>query len=246
MKTKVVSLFALLQLCSVAYLTFAQNIEDDAIKKVVLAETQTYFKAQGDAWQACWTHDANTNRAGAGNGGVNAVMGWENFGPQTVSWLKDSAKSANLTIKNDGYSIITDGKLAWVEYTQQLTGSGADSVYNGTTREYRFMVKDNNGWKIHSLITHQENSPGSSPQAIEASLNTTGYNLLAAKKVNEAIEVFLLNVKLFPGSWNTYDSLGEAYATAGNKDLAIKNYERSIVMNPKNDNGKKMLEKLKQ
>jgi tetratricopeptide (TPR) repeat protein len=76
-------------------------------------------------------------------------------------------------------------------------------------------------------------------------MNATGYNLLTSKRVDDAIEVFLLNVKLFPNSWNVYDSLGEAYAAAGKKDLAIKNYERSIEINPKNDNGKKMLESLK-
>ncbi|HEY6975869.1 MAG TPA: tetratricopeptide repeat protein [Chitinophagaceae bacterium] len=245
MKTKLFTLFVLLLLCTYPQLIFAQNAEEEAIKKVLLAETQTYFKAQAEAWQALWTHDATTNRAGAGNGGVGSVMGWENFGPQTASWLKDSAKPVNLDIKNDGYVIKTNGNLAWVEYNQQITGtSAADSSYNGSSREYRLLVKDNNEWKINSLITHQENS--SSPQAIENTLNTTGYNLLASKKVDDAIDVFLLNVKLFPNSWNTYDSLGEAYAAAGNKELAIKNYERSIEMNPQNDNGKKMLEKLKQ
>jgi hypothetical protein len=71
-------------------------------------------------------------------GGVGSVFGWENFGPQTVSWLKDSAKPVSLDIKNDAYTIKTDGKLAWVHYNQQLSGSGSDSVYNGMTREYRF------------------------------------------------------------------------------------------------------------
>jgi hypothetical protein len=32
----------------------------------------------------------------------------------------------------------------------------------------------------------------------------------------------------------------------GDKDLAIKNYEKSLKLNPDNDNGKKMLEKLKE
>lgn len=80
---------------------------------------------------------------------------------------------------------------------------------------------------------------------VEADLNTAGYDLLGAKKFDEAIEVFKLNVKLYPESANTYDSLGEAYAMAGKNKLAIENYERSIKMNPKNDYGKKMLEKLK-
>jgi tetratricopeptide (TPR) repeat protein len=245
MRTRHFRPFMLLLLCSITQSALAQNPEEDAIKKVLLAETQTYFKAQANAWKSLWTHDASTNRASAGFGGIGSVMGWENFGPQTVAILKDSTKPVNLDIKNDAYSIKSNGKLAWVEYNQQLTGSGADTVYNGTTREYRFLVKENNEWKINSLITHDQR-PTNSPEAMEISMNTTGYNLLRAKRVDDAIEVFLLNVKLFPNSWNTYDSLGEAYAAAGKKDLAIKNYERSIEMNPKNDNGRKMLETLKQ
>jgi predicted negative regulator of RcsB-dependent stress response len=41
-----------------------------------------------------------------------------------------------------------------------------------------------------------------------------------------------------------YDSLGEAYMKAGNKDEAIRNYKKSLELNPKNDNAKKMLEKI--
>jgi cytochrome c-type biogenesis protein CcmH/NrfG len=50
---------------------------------------------------------------------------------------------------------------------------------------------------------------------------------------------------MYPNSWNPYDSLGEAYATAGNKSLAIFNYEKSIKLNPKNDSGKNILAQLK-
>jgi len=70
--------------------------------------------------------------------------------------------------------------------------------------------------------------------------------LLAAKKIKEAIEVFKLNVKLHPDSWNVYDSLGEAYAADGNKKDAIANYEKSIQLNPNSQAGKEVLAKLKQ
>lgn len=79
----------------------------------------------------------------------------------------------------------------------------------------------------------------------EAEMNNIGYRLLQNGKVNEAIEVFKLNTKEFPNSWNTYDSLGEGYMVAGQKDLAISNYEKSIEMNPDNENGKKMLAKIR-
>ncbi len=82
-------------------------------------------------------------------------------------------------------------------------------------------------------------------EGVEFTLNNSGYKLLGQKKFNEAIEVFKLNVKLYPNSSNTYDSLGEAYAAAGDKKLAIENYEKSIKLDGKNEEGKKILEKLK-
>jgi cytochrome c-type biogenesis protein CcmH/NrfG len=42
-----------------------------------------------------------------------------------------------------------------------------------------------------------------------------------------------------------YDSLGEAYAAAGKKELAIENYEKSVKLDPKNQNGIDHLKKLK-
>jgi len=49
----------------------------------------------------------------------------------------------------------------------------------------------------------------------------------------------------YPESYNAYDSLGEAYMRAGEKDFAIRNYEKSLELNPKNENAKKMLENLR-
>jgi CubicO group peptidase (beta-lactamase class C family) len=78
----------------------------------------------------------------------------------------------------------------------------------------------------------------------EARLNDLGYSLLQSNKVSEAIAVFKVNVELYPNSANVYDSLGEAYMTAGQKDLAMTNYKKSLELNPKNQNAVNMLKKL--
>jgi tetratricopeptide (TPR) repeat protein len=75
-------------------------------------------------------------------------------------------------------------------------------------------------------------------------MNALGYKLLGNNKTYEAIEIFKLNVEAYPGSWNVYDSLGEAYLKNGDKELAIKNYQKSLVLNPENANSIKMLEKI--
>lgn len=62
--------------------------------------------------------------------------------------------------------------------------------------------------------------------------------------MKEAIEVLKLNVHLYPESANTYDSLAEVYETAGDKALAIKNYKRSLELDPKNTNAEQHLKKL--
>jgi tetratricopeptide (TPR) repeat protein len=93
------------------------------------------------------------------------------------------------------------------------------------------MVKSNGKWKITNAIT-TEISMYQQPNE-EMTLNNAGYAFLAANKVDEAIQIFQLNTKLFPDSYNVWDSLGEAYAKADKKDLAIQNYEKSIQLNPK-------------
>jgi tetratricopeptide (TPR) repeat protein len=71
-----------------------------------------------------------------------------------------------------------------------------------------------------------------------------GYRFLSMGKLTEAIEIFKMAVEQFPQSFNTWDCLGEAYLKSGNKELAIKNYKKSLELNPKNDNAKNMLEQL--
>ncbi len=78
----------------------------------------------------------------------------------------------------------------------------------------------------------------------ENEMNSIGYRLLQMKKVNEAIGIFKLNVEAFPKSSNVYDSLGEAYLVNGYKELAVKNYQKSVELNPQNTNGIEMLKKL--
>jgi tetratricopeptide (TPR) repeat protein len=78
----------------------------------------------------------------------------------------------------------------------------------------------------------------------EASFNEMGYYLMNSGKISEAIEVFKLNVELFPESFNVYDSLGEAFMKSGDNKNAIKNYQKSLELNPENKNVREMLKKL--
>jgi tetratricopeptide (TPR) repeat protein len=79
----------------------------------------------------------------------------------------------------------------------------------------------------------------------EVELNRVGYMLLKLGKADEATAVFQMNVDMYPESWNVYDSLGEAYLEKGDLARATDLYEKSLELNPENDNGKKMLTVIK-
>ncbi len=79
----------------------------------------------------------------------------------------------------------------------------------------------------------------------EDELNSLAYQMIKEDKLGEAVTLFKLNVEEYPESANAYDSLGEAYMITGQKELAIKNYTKSLELNPDNTNATEMLRQLK-
>jgi glyoxylase-like metal-dependent hydrolase (beta-lactamase superfamily II) len=79
----------------------------------------------------------------------------------------------------------------------------------------------------------------------ETEFNRLGYRLLMGGRISEAIEVFKMNIEMYPDSWNVYDSLGEAYMENGQNDLAIEYYQKSLKLNPQNTNAVNMLKRIK-
>jgi CubicO group peptidase (beta-lactamase class C family) len=124
--------------------------------------------------------------------------------------------------------------IAWIKY----------EPYNSPSKTF---YKDIVGRGVPAIEQYREQrkSKAAAFGLDETQTNSLGYALLRAKHVKEAIAIFTLNVEDYPNSANVYDSLGEAYLAAGEKELAIKNYQRSVELNPKNDGGIEALKKLR-
>lgn len=75
-------------------------------------------------------------------------------------------------------------------------------------------------------------------------MNEAGYQRLNLSNIDQAIEIFTQNTKNHPASSNAHDSLGEAYFLKGNSKAALDHYKKSVFLNPKNENGIKMIKKL--
>jgi dienelactone hydrolase len=78
----------------------------------------------------------------------------------------------------------------------------------------------------------------------ETDLVHWGYQLLQADKTRESIAIFTLATTEYPKSGNAFDSLAEAYQKADDKLLAIKNYQRSLELDPANTNAVERLKTL--
>ena len=78
----------------------------------------------------------------------------------------------------------------------------------------------------------------------EGRLNSVGYEFLRQKKFREAVGVFSLNAELYPGSANVFDSLGEAYATSGDREGAIRSFRKVLEIDPTHANALAQLRSL--
>jgi len=78
----------------------------------------------------------------------------------------------------------------------------------------------------------------------EREINILGYRLMGLNLTGEALEVFKINVEMFPESFNVYDSYGEALLGSGDTTNAVINYKKSLELNPENDNAEKVLKTL--
>lgn len=83
------------------------------------------------------------------------------------------------------------------------------------------------------------------PTIREWKLNSLGYNKLREKKYEEAIEIFKINIALYPYKSNPYDSLGEAYWETKDTANAVANYKRALSINPENRSAKRFMKRHK-
>ena len=69
--------------------------------------------------------------------------------------------------------------------------------------------------------------------------------LIRAKKTEEAIQIGAFAKAKYPDSFYAYYGLATAYQSAGNKEKAIQNFEKTLELNPEFGRAKAALEELK-
>jgi tetratricopeptide (TPR) repeat protein len=234
---------AILVLLGGAPSLLAQDAEVDAVKRVIREETESYYRRDADAWMSTWINDSTAIRTFITGGSYSVALGWEKFGPGTVASIRRDPTPQPVRIDRSNYVVRIDGALAWAEYDERTTRR-SDSVPL-LARQQRTLIKRNGAWRILSGGSFVESSFGTFPGAIESRLDAVGRDLTGAANHRDAIRVLALNAQMHPRSAVAHNSLGEAYAAAGDTTLARRSYETALAIDPRNMASKAALARLR-
>ena len=172
-------------------------------------------------------------------------LGWQNY---NVNFIDQKTSIIIMTNSDNGEKIfkdllekvIGDAFTPW-EWERYIPYYLMEPISIGHYLYDIILLQD-----IDSAIeTYKRISESSSKNSFvfnEDELNGLGYQMIRENKLEEAIKLFKLNVEEYPKSANAYDSLGEAYMKNGQSDLAIESYERSLELDPDNNNAREILE----
>ncbi len=191
--------------------------------------TDNSFSDYGFGWAV--NYDDNIVSHGGGLAGFRTYIERQMDNKNTIIFLTNNGDAVQFgALKNALSNILNDQPFELPKIPVQLTMNEYYTKYgvDSATAWYREQIENKN--KRFNFA--------------EVQLNEYGYYLLAKKDIDGAIKVFTLNTETFPKEYNTYDSLGEAFFTKGNTELALKSYRKSLELNPDNKNAKEMINKI--
>lgn len=176
-------------------------------------------------------HDSTNGKIVQHHGGGIGIqtMLIRNLKKKQVVILCDNMANGSFTIAHNAYRILNGEKIT----SPKISAAhmyGQAIYYEGIPAARKLFPKlqaDSSKYEIS-----------------EYEMNLLAYQLLWDNINDKALEIFELDVKLFPDSWNMYDSYGEGLMKVGRNKEAIAMYQKSIELNPDNDGGKKALEAL--
>lgn len=181
--------------------------------------------------------------------------GWEKDGKRVVGadGAIDGMNSRTVMRLDEGFGIfIMTNKVS--EY-KRLIAEYAENIFmdDNYARNYEFEsalynLVDFNAFQRILLSEGQEQAlafyRGLDHNNFEGEMNALGYALMREKMFELALFVLKLNTTEHPQSANAFDSLGECYYLMEQYELSLKNYQKSLQLDPSNGNAKMMIERI--
>jgi len=179
--------------------------------------------------------DVNGVRA-VGHGGAN--RGWQ-------------AQFLVVPATGDGFLVMTNSSLGHEVHRQLFCGWRRAAMGQGTTcpkgigAVMASVIGRTGGGDAVATWRRLKAERPNDYDFREPQLNGLGYALLGEKRVEDAIAMFELNVEAYPNAFNTWDSLGDGLLARGDTTAAIPNFEKSVALNPANQNAVEALKRLR-
>lgn len=173
----------------------------------------------------------------------------------TANWGKRNIRNRDRHIRfyeslNSKCKSLYKGKIEYFENENHSTVplpafyNGISYLFKGYNYSYRQATNReelvNHYKKVSKYLSYDFLPP-------EELVNRIGYSKLRSRQEEErkmAIDFFKLNVENYPESYNAHDSLGEMELALGFKEKALKSFEKSLALNPNNENAKTMISKI--
>jgi hypothetical protein len=144
-------------------LLHAQSADADEVKRVIRAETETYYQRDTTGWKRTWVNDSTAIRTFITSSSYSVALGWDRFGPSTIASIRGTAPQA-VRITRSNYMLRIDGALAYAEYDER-TDFLDDTTPPLLARQNRALVKRHGEWGIlsaGSFVASSFKAPGTS------------------------------------------------------------------------------------
>ena len=127
--------------------------------------------------------------------------------------------------------------LATVRVWQAVTSILYDKPYF-TPREHFFagIISRQGFGRAFETFKRLKRQEPHSPIIREFEFNALGYEALGKKQSDQAVGIFRLNVEAYPLSASAHLGVADAYAQAGDKEMAVKYYEKGLEVIPSDPN----------
>ncbi|HEY3406189.1 MAG TPA: hypothetical protein VGK59_22535 [Ohtaekwangia sp.] len=218
----------------------SQEAEKQKIIDVITGELDAWYKKDRAKWTDAIVHSPDFMLTSASQDGYYRVHGFDSLVAPREHYFTTPADPDVKRISKTDCKVTIKGPVAIVDLT--LRGENIFGPFTGD--QTILLEKQGKSWRILRQHTVIKTSYQLREVNIESGINTQGLRFLELKKFDEAIQVLSLNTQLFPHSWNTWDSLAEAYMQKGETDIATGFFKKSIALNPDNGYAKEMVEKM--
>jgi hypothetical protein len=137
--------------------TFSQTADQEAIKKVCLAEVQAYVDYNYDSWASYHVQSADEQLAWNNpDGSYGSESGWVAISNNIKDWFKTSQKE-NLKLSSDNFTFVIHGDMAFASFKRSTQNTEGKTTQ---IQEYRTLLKKNGQWKILAVQAYVNHPSG--------------------------------------------------------------------------------------